>query len=266
MSRTKFEVKLAPRPLMLAAVLVGACAAPPVVATFQGIPTPVLISKVDRIGGKPVTPQGGVPVRANARSEKYDESTTTTTTTTTEQKAYTGSAGTAGGSSGGPAYSGTGSSGGSSGGPAYNGTGAGKPAPAYGGAKTSAALAQAGDNPEGHYKAPPRTGTVTTTDVNQYSSGFYSIYAQGPNLLSFQFLRDMSSRSASRGKPVMQPKDADIFLSKVKIRSFFYILTDEETVETTDANGVKSETTKTTVGIGDLNGIRVRGVAVPARK
>lgn len=204
------------RGIVAVGFLLGACGARPIVATFDSIPTPVLLSRVDRVGGDPsqMPPPPVTEFRARVASTKYIEVESTTTTET-----KTGYAAGSGGKSGYPSSSG-------------------------GGAKA--------------YKAPPRaTATTTRTDVDVFAAIGY----QGSNLLTYQALRAMASRDAKeamarQGKTLPSPRDANIYIDKLRAGSFFFVDSESDTDE--EGNS-KSKTTYTTV-----NFLRVRGLIAPA--
>ena len=89
--------------LLLSALLgSGGCAARPIVATFDSLPTPVLLSKVDRVGGSiPQTPPPALTRFSSKVASSYvvDVDTSTETETVSTGGGYKAGSGS-GGSSG----------------------------------------------------------------------------------------------------------------------------------------------------------------------
>jgi hypothetical protein len=241
---------------------------PPVVVTFQGTPTPVLLSKVDRVGGTPLatTPPPIASFKGNVRSQIYSESTTVTETTNTT---------TTGGTGPNTGYS-TGD----------------KPA-GYSTGDKPAGYSTTGDDPPGYagsnkskYSAPPRTPTSTPPNVyqNEYVYGAGAFHQEGPNLLTFYALKALYSEAARRANPnPPNPKDIDIFITSFRVRSIFFSYKDTETEQsdpetkttgssqkgntTTQGQTTTSTTTTTkqTTTVYKVNGARVKAVITPKR-
>jgi hypothetical protein len=228
--------------------LSAGCLPPPAVVTFQSTPTPVLLSKVDRIGGTPQaqTPQPIASFRGNVRSELITESTTVTNTTTTSGEKKEG-------------YS------------------TGEKKEGYStGSNNDAANATAKGYSTGQapkYCAPPRTYATEPPKVrqNEYVYGAGAFFQQGPNLLTFYSLQALYSDGARARNPnPPNPKDVDIYIKSLRVRTIFYSNTDSETSQTdpeTDKKGQTSQTTTTkkTTTIYKANGARVKAVITPKR-
>jgi hypothetical protein len=242
--------------LLLSALLGGGgCAARPIVATFDALPTPVLLSKVDRVGGSiPQTPPPALTRFSSKVASSYVVAVDTTTETETVStggggyKAGSGSGGSSGYKAGGSKGSG-GSSGYKAGGSKASGSGSGYKA-------ASATKPKA-------YKAParttPSTVTVTTTETDVFAAGGYD----GANKLTYAALFAMASRpareqAAKTGGALPDIRDVDIRLTRVRAWSYFFMTSEQDT----DAEG-KS---KSSVTYAAENRVRIDGVVTPVAR
>jgi hypothetical protein len=240
--------------------LSAGCLPPPVVITFQSTPTPVLLSRVDRIGGTPqaTTPKPIATFKGNVRSELVTESTTVTDTTTTtgEKKGY---------STGKPDEKNSGYSTGEKPPEKKEGysTGANNNTPPKG--------YSTGQAPK--YAAPPRTPTSEAPKVqqNQYVYGAGAAFQQGPNLLTYYSLRALYSEGARQKNPTPpNPKDVDIYIDSLRVRAIFLLYTDSDTSQSdpeTTSSGQTSTTTTSeeTTTVYRINGARVKASITPKR-
>jgi hypothetical protein len=256
--------------------LSAGCLPPPAVVTFQSTPTPVLLSKVDRIGGTPQaqTPPPIASFRGNVRSEIIIKNTTVTnTTTTTDEKKEGYSTGEKK-----EGYSTGEKKEGYSTGEKKEGYSTGEKKEGYstGSNNNDAANAAAKGYSTGQapkYCAPPRTYATEPPKVrqNEYVYGAGAFFEQGPNLLTFYSLQALYSDGARARNPnPPNPKDVDIYIKSLRVRSIFYSNTDSETSQTdpeTDNKGQTSQTTTTkeTRTIYKANGARVKAVITPKR-
>ena len=236
--------------------LSAGCLPPPAVVTFQSTPTPVLLSKVDRVGGTPQaqTPPPIASFKGNVRSELITKSTTVTNTTTTT-----------GGNSGNSGYSTGEKKEGYSTGEKKEGYSTGEKS------NTNSGYSASGSNAP-KYAAPPRqTEQAPKVQQNQYVYGAGAFFQQGPNLLTFYSMQALYSEGARQKNPnPPNPKDVDIYIESFRVRTIFYSNTDTETQQTDPETNNKGQTTQTTESkstttVYKVNGARVSAVITPKR-